>query len=426
MGVMASKFALGGMTETARRLWSGDLASITDSFLTPANAQRLAQSLSKMRGASMKLGQLLSLESKDLLPSEFTQVLSVLRSSADTMPEDQLRRVLGQAYGKGWEERFHAFDLEPIASASIGQVHRAVAVDGREMALKIQYPGIARSIASDVNNLASLLRMARILPGDFDAKDIIAEAKRELRCEADYRIEAENLKTYRGLVADDPQLYVPAVYEDYSTAHILAMEFVRGVPLEELCEAPRSQALRDRVGEALSKLMFRELFEFHTMQTDPNPANYFFEPESGRIFLLDLGALQSVGPKLAARYADLLRAILADDRPMLRAAALSIGFLRPEDDPVACESLLDLMVLSCEPLRVDRRYDFGNSDLASRVREMAMKLALHQGMRRAPPAETLFIHRKLGGNFLLCARLGCRVNVHAMVRGYVDVDSGLK
>ena len=419
MGVMAGRFAIGGMAESAKRAISGDTDSLMTPFLTAANARRMAESLSKMRGASMKLGQLLSMESKDLLPPEFTEVLGVLRASADTMPEAQLHRVLGQAYGKGWEGRFSEFELTPVASASIGQVHRAVATDGRVMALKIQYPGVARSIASDVNNLASLLRMARVLPMDFDASGIIAEAKRELRREADYALEADNLRRYRALIGDDPQLYVPRVYEDYCTKHILAMEFVEGVPLEDLADAPLSQTLRDNVGEALSKLMFRELFEFHTMQTDPNPANYLVERETGRIMLLDLGAMQSIDPGLVERYGRLVRATMAGDRDGLREAAMEIGFLLEEDHPEAADALLDLMILSCDPLRVDRKYDFGSSDLASRVRQMGFELAMEHGLRRAPPAETLFIHRKLGGNFLLCARLACRVNIHRIVRAYI-------
>lgn len=420
MGMMAGKFALSGVTETAKRVITGETKSLSMPFLTPANAQHLAKSLSKMRGASMKLGQLLSMESEDLLPREFTEVLSVLRSSADTMPDAQLRRVLGHAYGKGWEDKFLEFDFEPVASASIGQVHRAVAHDGRVMALKIQYPGIGRSISSDVDNLASLLRMARILPGDFDPSAIIAEAKRELKREADYILEAENLRRYRKLVGEDDMLCVPKVYEDYSTKHVLAMEFMEGIPLEECVHRGRTQKLRDRIGEALTDLMFRELFVFKTMQTDPNLANYLVQLDTGRVVLLDLGAMQELPPKLTQLYKRLVKATIDGDRDELREAALAIGFLWETDHPEAAEALLDMMLLSCDPMRVNAIYDFGDTNLAGRVREMGMELAFEHGLRRAPPADTLFIHRKLGGNFLLCTRLKCRVNVREIVDRYVN------
>ena len=150
------------------------------------NAERLAARLANLRGAAMKLGQLVSLQGEDVLPPEFAQALAVLRSEAAPMPAAQLRRVLGREYGKGWERRFAHFDFEPVAAASIGQVHRARTRDGRDLALKIQYPGVARSIASDVDNVAALLRLFNLLPLDLDVAGIAAEAKRQLAQEADY------------------------------------------------------------------------------------------------------------------------------------------------------------------------------------------------------------------------------------------------
>ena len=159
MGLIAGEFALGGLADGARRMVNSKPIDPASVFLSGARAKKLASRLSQMRGAAMKLGQLLSLESDDMLPPEFAEALAVLRATADAMPASQVRRALGRNYGKGWQERFREFDFDPIAAASIGQVHAAEAADGRQLALKIQYPGIARSIDSDVNNLASLLRM---------------------------------------------------------------------------------------------------------------------------------------------------------------------------------------------------------------------------------------------------------------------------
>ena len=193
MGWMASEFAVGGLAEGAKRLVSSASVDPAAAFLSGPRAQKLARRLSQLRGAAMKLGQLLSLEGDDLLPPEFAEALAVLRASADTMPVTQVRRVLGHAYGKGWEGRFREFDFEPMAAASIGQVHEAVSADGRELALKIQYPGVARSIDSDLDNLAGLLRMARVLPVEIDISEILTEAKRQLKQEADYECEARSL-----------------------------------------------------------------------------------------------------------------------------------------------------------------------------------------------------------------------------------------
>jgi len=203
IGWTAGEFAIGGLAEGARRAVGSGPLDAASVFLSGARAKKLARRLSQMRGAAMKLGQLLSLEGDDLLPPEFAEALAVLRSAADVMPPTQVRRVLGRAYGKGWEARFRQFDYEAIASASIGQVHEAVASDGRRLALKVQYPGVARSIDSDLDNVASLIRMLRILPGEIDLSEIVAEAKRQLKQEADYLLEAGYLRRYAELVADD-------------------------------------------------------------------------------------------------------------------------------------------------------------------------------------------------------------------------------
>lgn len=253
LGWMAGGVALGGLGEAARRLTGGSAAA-TSLFMTSTNARKLATRLSRMRGAAMKLGQMLSLEGRDFLPPEVADALSILRSEADAMPETQLRRVLARAWGKGWERRFREFGMEPVAAASIGQVHRAVTKDGRELALKIQYPGVARSIESDVDNLAAILRLSRLLPGEFDTSAIVAETKRQLRQETDYESEAERMRRYAELVRDDADVVVPRVHDDLTTRQILAMDFVHGAPLEALAGAEHSQRDRDRIGAVLYRL----------------------------------------------------------------------------------------------------------------------------------------------------------------------------
>jgi predicted unusual protein kinase regulating ubiquinone biosynthesis (AarF/ABC1/UbiB family) len=412
MGWMAGEVALGGLAEGARRL-VGASSEVASVFATATNAQRLAKRLSGMRGAAMKLGQLLSLEGDDILPPEVADALAILRSDADAMPEAQLRRVLGHAYGKGWERRFQEFGIEPIAAASIGQVHYAVTTDGRELALKIQYPGVAKSIESDVDNLAAMLRLSRLLPGEIDMSGILTEAKRQLRQEADYRAEAEHLRRYAALVGDDPSFIVPCVHDDLTTAHILAMDYVAGEPLDQVSGGV--QAVRDRVGRVLYRLFFREFFEFRFMQTDPNFANYLLLPDSEQIALLDLGAAHVIPPRLSGLYAQIFQAAVAGDRRGMRRVMLEIGFFDAAERDDRVEGLIDLFLLGCEPFCHRGVYDFGTSDLAARARVVGMDLTFKKGFLRPPPPEVIFLHRKLGGMFLLCARLKARVDVRAVL-----------
>ncbi len=168
LGLTAGELALGGAAESLRRLAGTKPSDAYNVLLTATNAKKLASRLAGMRGAAMKMGQILSMESADFLPREFADALAILRDSADTMPLSQIKRVMGREYGKGWQNLFIDFNYEPIAAASIGQVHRVFTEDGRDLALKIQYPGVAKSINSDVDNMAMLMRLINLLPVEID------------------------------------------------------------------------------------------------------------------------------------------------------------------------------------------------------------------------------------------------------------------
>ncbi|HRP35050.1 MAG TPA: AarF/ABC1/UbiB kinase family protein [Gammaproteobacteria bacterium] len=411
MGLTAGGMAVGGLAEGLRRATGKASGTAASALLSGANATRLARRLAHMRGAAMKLGQLLSMESSHVLPPEFAEALAVLRASADVMPQTQVKRLMGREYGKGWEQRFAEFDFEPAASASIGQVHRAVASDGRAMALKIQYPGVAKSIDSDVDNLAMFLNMARLLPRELDVSDIIDEAKRQLRQEADYLTEAANLERYHELLADDHRFVVPRVHRDYSTQRILAMDWVEGEPLDKLVREQVPQDIRDGIATAIQDLTFMELYEFRFMQTDPNFANYLYRHEDGRLVLLDLGAAVQFPQDFVDRYRRITRAILDHDRERVARHAAEIGYLREADSPRHKELVVDLIMMVCEPLTTDGAYDFGASNLPSRAAAAGLNIVFRSREYRNPPASTAVLHRKLGGSFLLCQRLGARVEM---------------
>lgn len=413
IGLAAGELAVGAATEGIRRLARGEAAELGTALLSGANAKRLATRLARLRGAAMKIGQLVSLQGEDVLPPEFAQALAMLRSGASPMPPEQVRRVLGREYGRGWERRFSRFDWEPIAAASIGQVHRATATDGRDLALKIQYPGVARSIASDVDNVAVLLRLFNLLPLGIDVGGMAAEAKRQLAQEADYEAEGRFLEGYAKLVAGEAGLVVPRVHWDLTTQRVMAMDFMAGEPLETLASAPQSK--RDAVGALLERLLFRELFEFRVMQTDPNFANYLWQPGTGRVVLLDFGATMRFPKAFVAKYARITRAVLAGDREAVARGAVDIGYAAADDSPERIAAVVDVVFLVCEPLTHRGRYEFPASDLPARVRDLGYDLAFRKGLVRAPPPETIFLHRKLVGAFLLLARFGARVDARSLV-----------
>lgn len=415
IGLLTGEFALGGAAEGVRRFFGGSDAE-DSMFLNPAGAERLARRLSRMRGAAMKLGQMISLLDEELLPKEFAEALSILRDSADTMPESQVRRTLVAEYGPQWWKKFASFDFEPIASASIGQVHTATAPDGRDLALKIQYPGVAESIDSDISNLAAALKTARILPIGLDIDGIVEQAKTQLQQEADYLSEARYLQRYKEHLGDDPRYRIPDLVEELTTAHILAMERLHGVPLEDLAGAGHTQQQRDEMGSRLVELLFRELFEFRLMQTDPNFANYMLLPEDGRLGLLDFGSSSEISESLSNQYRELFAALCDPDRERIRIAVEAIGFLRPHDADTMKDRLVDLFLVAFEPLAHEGPFDYASANIMSRAQEMGFELAFKHGYMRTPPPETMFLHRKLDGTLLLCSRIRAHVDFHGILK----------
>ena len=414
LGSLASGVAGGMLAEGARQLAQGRRPKISDLLLTPANARRVAEQLAQLRGAAMKVGQLLSMDAGDLLPPELGEILSRLRADARPMPMSQLIVVLNEHWGEGWEQHFTKFSFTPMAAASIGQVHSAQDQRGRRLAIKVQYPGVRQSISSDVDNVASLLRISGLLPKSLDIQPLLDEAKCQLHAEADYRVEAAHLTHFRALLADRPDFLLPEVHETLSNVNILAMSHAEGEPVEALAKA--SQAERDRVVGLLFELLFREIFEFRLVQTDPNFANYRYDPASGRLILLDFGATRAYAPATVAAYRRLMEAAAAGNRPGVNEAAEAIGYFQADIRDDHRRAVLDIFETACEPLRHPGLYDFGRSDLAARIRDAGMVLGMDREFWHTPPADALFLHRKLGGLYLLAAKLGGRADVANLLR----------
>ncbi len=417
MARMAGGVAGGMLAEGARQWRDGKRPKARDMLLTPGNAMRVAEQLATMRGAAMKVGQMLSMDAGDFLPRELADILARLRSSARFMPRVQLVRVLREACGDDWQDKLAHFEFRPLAAASIGQVHRARSLDGRDIVLKVQYPGVADSIDADVDNIASLLRISGLLPAGVDIQPLLEDAKSQLHEEADYLKEAGFLAAFGELLADDERFVVPEVLPELTYRTVLAMTYVGGEPIDQLLDQPQEE--RDRVVGALIELMFRELFELRMVQTDPNFANYLYDADSGRIMLLDFGATRRFKAGFVKDYRSLAKAAMAGNHERLLAAAERIGYATGEEDSEYRQILLDVFLLVLEPLKLDGEYDFAASGMLPRLSEMTEEVGRFRDFWRAPPTDAVYFHRKLGGMFLLASRLQARVNVRALISRFL-------
>jgi predicted unusual protein kinase regulating ubiquinone biosynthesis (AarF/ABC1/UbiB family) len=410
---MASGVAGGMLAEGTRQLRAGKRPRARDMLMTPANARRVADQLATMRGAAMKVGQILSMDTGEFLPRELADILARLRSDARYMPPQQLQKVMTDAYGEGWASLFYGFEMKPLAAASIGQVHRTLSPDGREIVLKVQYPGVAASIDSDVDNIATLLRMSGLLPADLDIQPLLDDAKRQLKDEADYHKEAEFLQAFGDMLRDDERFLVPEVLPDLTRTTVLAMTYVSGRPIETIVQLP--QAERDRVMSALVELMFMELFELRMVQTDPNFANYQYRSKSGQVVLLDFGATRRFKAGFVNNYRKLVAAAIDEDHDRLVAAAEKLGYAVGDADSEYRALVLELFLLALEPLREPGPYDFGRSTMAARMSELAESVTDYRDFWQAPPTDAVYFHRKLGGMFMLASRLKSRVDVRGLI-----------
>ena len=416
LGSLAGRIAGNVVSQGAGQLLKGEKPALSSLLLTPKNISNIADQLASMRGAAMKLGQLISMDAGDFLPEELAVILGRLRDDADPMPKDQLIATLNQSWGEKWQHDLLYFSFAPIAAASIGQVHKVVTMDGRMLAVKVQYPGVKKSIDSDVDNVATLIRLTGLVPKSLDINPLLQEAKTQLHQEADYVREADMLNRYRALVESTDILckgnnafVIPQTFAPLTTSTVLAMDFIEAQDLDALLNEP--QDVRDAVMTALMTLFFNEIFHFKLLQSDPNLANYQFKPDTKEIVLLDFGATRDVPDAISAQYQALLNSAAANDRAMMQQAAFRIGLIDESHSQTQVDAVINIGMEACEAIRCEGAYDFGQSDLIARLHEKGMALTMEHNFWHTPPVDALFIHRKLGGLFLLAKRLKAKVDM---------------
>jgi len=378
------------------------------------NAVRIVEGSRQLRGAFMKLIQMLSTR-EDLLPGEALDILKTTQSSVPPMDYGLIARQIRREFGKAPEQLFASFDREAFAAASLGQVHHARLKSGEEVAVKIQYPGVDDTVEQDLGNLKLLLRTLQAVAGDImrqkiDTKSIYAELQERLLEELDYVNEARNIAEFQRLLADDKEILLPRVVPELSTRRVLTMSYIDGYRLADVFGEGADVKLRRWVATKYYMLVWRQILEFGVLHTDPQPGNYLvtFHPKLG---ILDFGSVRYFSENVRSSSLLLAQSILAGDDPAVASALVKLGYLEPRQEAAP---MVKIIYMLFEPVITDRAYHPDEYDAvtkASQVGEIAIEHKLYKS-----PRHSIFLLRALIGLDGIMKGLGVKQNYCAMFR----------
>ena len=389
-------------------------------------AKMIADTLSQMKGAAMKLGQILSIHGEHLFPKEVVEVLNKLQQHSDELEFGEIEKVLKKELGSKLGTELTDVSSTPIASASIGQVHRAVH-KGVDVAVKVQYPGVDKSIDSDVDSLASLFTMLTRFPSVEGFNSVTEEIKMVLRLETDYLQEGKNLEFFRNYFKSNDKIVVPRFYPEVSTSRVLTTSLVKGISVQEFAASTASAKARANLGARFLEVFYNEMFSEGRVQTDPNFANYKIEWSFGiddpKLVLLDFGAVKTFDDEFRTNYKRLARACLSGDYDAIRTGAIEIGFLRAEDPKELVDMHYELTMMFTEPFMVNGAYDWAGSGLAERVRKFMPKFIFAFKLR-PPPRDFIFLNRKIVGVYFFCSAIKAEFNPRPLLETFTADAAG--
>ncbi|MES2855387.1 MAG: AarF/ABC1/UbiB kinase family protein, partial [Bdellovibrionota bacterium] len=336
-------------------------------------AKMIAENLSQMKGAAMKAGQLLSLDASDFLPPEAVDFLSKLQGQADPLPWTDIRSVLEKELGSEKMNQFSSFSTTASASASIGQVHKAV-LHGKPVAVKIQYPGVAESIDSDLTMLKTLAKSGITLSGrKMNLDEAFEELSIVLHQEADYLNELKNMREYRELLAGDDQFIVPEPIESHSTKRVLTMSWEEGLPLTDWIKTKPKLSDREHIGRLIMDLYYREFYEWGFVQTDPNYANFLIRDRSDglpKLVILDFGATLRYPEEFRTGYKKMVKTVVQGNRDDSFQELVDFNLIDPRESKETIDKLIEVVKIGLEPFDAKRQpFRFADANYSKRNRD---------------------------------------------------------
>ncbi|MGC1679522.1 MAG: AarF/ABC1/UbiB kinase family protein [Candidatus Binataceae bacterium] len=382
------------------------------------NAQRIVESSTHLRGAFMKLIQMLSMR-QDLLPGEALDVLKATQSSVPPMNYSTIADQIRREIGKRPEQIFAKFDQTAFAAASLGQVHRATTRDGRDVAVKVQYPGVEKTVEQDLGNLKMLLMTLQAIGRDvmrqkIDCNAVYQELEERLREELDYVREARNMTEFGHLLADDPEIMIPSVVKELSSRRVLTMTYLDGYPLADAMGPEVDLELRTWVARKAHAMVWRQILEFGVLHTDFHPGNYVvsYHPRLG---ILDFGSIRRFTPAVRKAYLKVARGIVDLDDRAIGVGMQQLGWIERGHDPAPMVEIIHVLF---EPMMVEREFDPAEYDSvakATRVGEIAFEHRLYNS-----PAHSVFLLRALIGLEGIMRRLAVKANYREIFRECVE------
>ncbi|KAL6930417.1 Ubiquinone biosynthesis [Hanseniaspora guilliermondii] len=417
---LAADVSLSAAFQGAKQMYKGQKPTMKSLIFTEENITKIAKKFRRMRGAALKVGQMLSFQDEKVLPNDLFKILQKVQSESYIIPRQHFDKLMVKQFNsKHWDsEKFQSFDKMPIASASIGQVHFATLPNNEKVAVKVQFPGVKECIDSDLNSLVMFLTASSLLPKGLFLEKTIENARTELGWECDYNREANCIDRFGALLKDDPVFKVPKVYKELTTDMVLTMERMDGLEIMKYAESA-SQEWKDFVCTEIMRLCLQEIAQHRYMQTDPNWANFLYNEKTNKIELIDFGATREYPEEFIYNYRNLLTSAVKKDRTKCQEYSETLGYLLGLESQQMVDAHVDSVLVLGEPFAQPGLFDFKNQTVTDRIRGN-ISVMINERLT-PPPEETYSLHRKFSGVFLLCAKMGAKVPCHDLFQKYFAI-----